>query len=67
MKQGGSLSHHHGIGKVRKRFMNRVLSPVGIDFLRDMKKNLDPNNIFAISNTVYKDAEEEKADLEGHH
>ena len=24
MKQGGSLSHHHGIGKIRKRFMTRV-------------------------------------------
>lgn len=22
MKNGGSISHHHGVGKIRKRFMN---------------------------------------------
>lgn len=60
LKQGGSLSHHHGIGKIRKRFMNRVVSPTGIEFMKDIKTSLDPNNIFAINNTIYRDEEEEK-------
>ena len=64
MKQGGSLSHHHGIGKIRKRFMNRVISPVALDFIQDVKKSLDPNNIFAINNTVYRLENEEKEDIE---
>lgn len=37
MKQGGSLSHHHGIGKLRKRYMNRVLAPTSIIYLHEMK------------------------------
>lgn len=37
MKNGGSLTHHHGIGKIRKAFMNRVLSPTSINYIRDMK------------------------------
>lgn len=37
MKNGGSLTHHHGIGKIRKAFMNRVLSPASITYIRDMK------------------------------
>lgn len=54
LKQGGSLSHHHGIGKIRKRFMKRILPPVGIDMMKQMKEQLDPNNIFAINNTIYR-------------
>ena len=25
MKHGGSLSHHHGVGKLRKKFMERAI------------------------------------------
>lgn len=62
MKQGGSLSHHHGIGKIRKRFMDRVMTPLGLEMMKDMKKSLDPNNIFAINNTIYKDDDEQRED-----
>jgi hypothetical protein len=35
--------------------------------MKDMKKALDPNDVFAINNTVYKDEEEERVDKHGHH
>jgi alkyldihydroxyacetonephosphate synthase len=66
LKQGGSLSHHHGIGKIRKRFMKRILSPVAMDMMQDIKKSLDPKNVFGINNTIYRSEEEEREDLEDH-
>lgn len=62
MKQGGCLSHHHGVGKIRKRFMNRVYPQAALDFMQEMKMSLDPKNIFAINNTIYRSEAEEKAD-----
>lgn len=67
LKQGGSLSHHHGIGKVRKRFMKHIMPPMAVDFMQDMKHSLDPKNVFAINNTIYRLANEEEEDLAGHH
>lgn len=32
LKAGGSLSHHHGIGKLRKGFMERSLPPMAIEW-----------------------------------
>jgi alkyldihydroxyacetonephosphate synthase len=47
-----SISHHHGVGKHRKSFMNETLGPVGIEMLRGLKKTLDPKNIFANGNLI---------------
>jgi alkyldihydroxyacetonephosphate synthase len=63
MKNGGSISHHHGVGKLRKRFMNRTLTPMAIEALKKIKEVLDPKNIFAINNTVYRLEGEEERDL----
>lgn len=54
LRQGGSLTHHHGIGKIRKRFMKDVMPPMAIELMADIKKALDPKNIFAINNTIYR-------------
>lgn len=67
LKQGGSLSHHHGIGKIRKRFMKRILPPMALEFMNDMKQSLDPKNVFAINNTIYRLEGEEEEELKGHH
>jgi len=67
LKQGGSLSHHHGIGKIRKRFMKRTIPPMAIDLIQSMKKELDPNNIFGVNNTIYREQNEEEEELSGHH
>jgi alkyldihydroxyacetonephosphate synthase len=41
---GGSLSHHHGIGLNRARFMAEALGP-GLDVLTNVKGALDPRGI----------------------
>jgi len=50
MKAGGSLSHHHGIGKLRASFMNQVNSDGFQKVLQDMKNTIDPKNIFGAQN-----------------
>ncbi len=52
LETGGSLSHHHGIGKLRKDFMSQVLSKDAITMLQGIKKSIDPNNTFGIANNV---------------
>jgi alkyldihydroxyacetonephosphate synthase len=41
---GGSLSHHHGVGLNRSRFLPEALG-TGFDVLRSIKGALDPNGI----------------------
>lgn len=53
LNAGGSISHHHGIGKLRAEFMPRILSPTAIEALRDLKQGLDPNNIFGVRNNIF--------------
>lgn len=50
LKQGGSISHHHGVGKLRAPYMSRVMSEPAIRILKAIKKQLDPNNVFAANN-----------------
>jgi alkyldihydroxyacetonephosphate synthase len=52
MKHGGSISHHHGIGKHRKDFMERQITPLGVSTLRGIKNLMDPKNIFANGNLI---------------
>ncbi len=52
LDNGGSLSHHHGIGKLRAEFMDQVISESSIDLVKDIKKAADPDNIFGIGNGV---------------
>lgn len=53
LKAGGSISHHHGVGKLRQEFMPQVLSPAGIELLHTIKQANDPNNVFGIGNNVF--------------
>ncbi len=57
MAAGGSISHHHGVGKLRKDFMKQTLSPAGVRLIKDMKQVSDPDNIFGIRNNVLADEE----------
>ena len=50
LKSGGSLSHHHGVGKLRRMYLPRIMSETGIQWKRDLKKTLDPQNIFGAGN-----------------
>ena len=44
-RHGGSLSHHHGIGRVRAPWLERELGAEGLALLRRLKCALDPAGI----------------------
>lgn len=44
LELGGSLSHHHGVGLNRSRFVSEALGG-GMEVLRSIKAALDPNGI----------------------
>lgn len=50
---GGSLSHHHGVGKLRQRFVPDVLSPAAEAWRLRVKQALDPKNVFGAGNLRY--------------
>ena len=54
LKSGGSLSHHHGIGKIRQDFLPRVLSPGMLAWARDIKKAVDPADVFGAGNQNFR-------------
>jgi len=47
-----SISHHHGIGKLRKDFMPATVTEPGMEILRGLKKTIDPQNIFHNGNLI---------------
>jgi len=51
-KHGGSLSHHHGVGKMIAPWMEEHLGTVQMDVLRALKDHLDPNNIMNPGGTL---------------
>jgi len=44
-KSGGSLSHHHGVGRMISKWMPEHLGESQMNVLRALKKHFDPNNI----------------------
>lgn len=44
-RHGGSLSHHHGIGRVRRDWLTKELGETGVALLRTVKQALDPKGI----------------------
>jgi len=50
LQAGGSLSHHHGVGKIRSRFLPRVFSPTALAWAGSFKHAVDPDNLFGAAN-----------------
>jgi alkyldihydroxyacetonephosphate synthase len=50
LRCGGSLSHHHGIGKIRRVFLDRIQSPGTTEWGRQIKRAVDPTNVFGSGN-----------------
>ena len=50
LRSGGSLSHHHGIGKLRRGFLPQIMSSTALQWKRELKKSLDPENLFGAGN-----------------
>jgi len=53
---GGSISHHHGIGKIRKQFLETTVSSAGLGLMRAVKDYIDPKNIFGNGNLMIPDS-----------
>jgi alkyldihydroxyacetonephosphate synthase len=53
MDAGGSISHHHGVGKLRKEFMVRTMSPATTNMLKELKQSIDPKNVFGAANNIF--------------
>lgn len=54
LNSGGSLSHHHGIGKIRQAFLPEIMSETALKWKREIKHSLDPQNIFGAANQDLK-------------
>lgn len=50
LRCGGSLSHHHGIGKIRQAFLPDIMSETALKWKKDIKNSLDPDNVFGAGN-----------------
>lgn len=57
---GGSLSHHHGIGRKLKGRYAKAVSEVEMRMLRAIKSEIDPKNVFAVSNLLSDSAAKAK-------
>ncbi len=42
---GGILSGEHGIGALKRNHIGKVVNPVALEYMRQIKKIFDPNNI----------------------
>lgn len=45
LKNGGALSHHHGVGSIHKPWVHLYLGSGGLALLEELKRKVDPNNI----------------------
>ncbi len=45
LRSGGSLSHHHGVGRMRREFLPRVFSPTALSLRRALRASFDPNGV----------------------
>ena len=52
IRAGGTLSHHHGVGKKNMEFYPQVVSKVGVDIYKAIKRQVDPKNVFGAGNMI---------------
>lgn len=50
LRNGGSLSHHHGVGKIRQQFLPDIMSETTLKWKKSVKDALDPQNVFGSGN-----------------
>ncbi len=60
MKNGGSLSHHHGVGRMMAPYMDEYLGPEQMEVLRTIKRHFDPNGIMNPGGQLGLDLPEEE-------
>lgn len=50
LRSGGSLSHHHGVGKLRQAFLPQIMSEAALGWKQELKRSVDPTNLFGVGN-----------------
>ncbi|HXK25813.1 MAG TPA: FAD-binding oxidoreductase [Myxococcota bacterium] len=50
LRSGGSLSHHHGVGKLRREFLARVFSPAALAWRKRLVQSIDPDDLLGAGN-----------------
>jgi alkyldihydroxyacetonephosphate synthase len=50
LRSGGSLSHHHGVGKLRQPFLSRVFPPAALALRRKLAQAVDPQDLLGAGN-----------------
>src|SRR6188768_1439546 len=50
IENGGALSHHHGIGKLRAPYLARVNSATALDWVNKISWAVDPERVFSSGN-----------------
>lgn len=45
LENGGNISHHHGIGKLKAEYLEKEHGETGVEVMRKIKNALDPNGI----------------------
>lgn len=50
LQSGGTLSHHHGIGRLRQDFLPAIMSPRALELNRELKAALDPDALLVCGN-----------------
>eukprot|EP00536_Pseudo-nitzschia_multiseries_P002157 jgi/Psemu1/317816/estExt_fgenesh1_pm.C_280030 len=53
LRQGGSLSHHHGLGKLRSSFAKERSSPGFQSVIASLKESMDRDNVFGARNGLF--------------
>ncbi|HOX40453.1 MAG TPA: FAD-binding oxidoreductase [Candidatus Brocadiia bacterium] len=56
---GGSISHHHGVGRMFAPWMERFVGPEQLAVLRALKRHFDPNDIMNPGGTLGLDPPEQ--------
>jgi alkyldihydroxyacetonephosphate synthase len=46
LANGGNISHHHGVGRLKAEYMTREHGEAGLDVMKKIKTVLDPKGIF---------------------
>jgi alkyldihydroxyacetonephosphate synthase len=46
LENGGNISHHHGVGRLKTEYMRLEHGESGVSIMRGIKKSLDPNHMF---------------------
>ncbi len=50
LASGGSLSHHHGVGKLRQHYLPEIFSETALEWRRELKRAVDPDDVFGCGN-----------------